>query len=151
MDLKRERDLSELSDSETGILGPAPIDRLCLRCKSMFFSIQSLQSLVSEEGYKHYNRKEAQQLADSGCPFCMEICGGGWAEEDDSGENDSEEDDDVPIHLKAAYNGTVIHCDLENTASYPSSILKMNTMVVAEPAVYYRKIKIFSPSSKHLN
>lgn len=161
MDLDHNLDMSEPSDSETEVLDPTPVDELCLRCKSIFSSLQSLQSLVSEEGYKHYNKKEAQQHEDSRCPFCMEICSVHWAEEYDSGEddaeendsegNDSEEDYNVPIYLKAAYNGTAIHCDLENTALYPSSILKMNTVVVMKPAAFHREIKIFSPYSKHRN
>ena len=134
MDLERELDVPELSDSETGIWGPAPIDRLCLRCKSMFSSIQSLQSLVSEEGYEHYSRKEAQQHADAGCSFCPEILWGFGTEEDD---------DDMPIFLKAAYNNTPIQSNLDNISSYPLSILKMNRVVsAAESAVYEIEINI---------
>jgi hypothetical protein len=144
MDLERELDVPELSDSETEILGPASIDRLCLRCKSMFSSLQSLRSLVSQEGYEHYNRKEAQQHADAGCSFCPELLWAFYMEEDD---------EDMPIHLRAAYNGTAIHSNLENISLYPSSILKMNSMVsaAAEPEVYNGQINICAPSGKHLN
>jgi hypothetical protein len=104
----------------------------------MFSSIQSLQSLVSEEGYEHYNRKEARQHADAGCSFCLNILRGFWTEEDD---------DDMPIHLKAAYNDTPIYSNLEDISLYPTSILKMNTLVSAtEPAVYDIDINIYAPS-----
>jgi hypothetical protein len=138
MDLDCNLDVSGLSDSETEIVVPTPIDWLCLRCKSMFSSIQSLQSLVSEEGYEHYSRKEARQHADAKCSFCPKILRGFWTEEDD---------DDMPIHLKAAYNDTPIHSNLEDISSYPTSILKMNTLVSAtEPAVYDIDINIYAPS-----
>ena len=42
-----------------------------------------------------------------------------WTEEDDV---------DMPIHLKDAYNGTLIHSNLENISLYPLSILKMNAV-----------------------
>jgi hypothetical protein len=34
----------------------------------------------------------------------------------------------MPVHLKDAYNGTLIHSNLENISLYPLSILKMNTV-----------------------
>jgi len=111
--------MSELSDSDTEILELKLIDRLCLRCKSMFSSIQNLRSLVSQEGYEHYSRKEARQYADVGCSFCQELLCFFWTEEDDV---------DMPIHLKDAYNGTLIHSNLENISLYPLSILKMNAV-----------------------
>lgn len=107
----------------------------------MFSSIQSLQSLVSKEGYEHYSRKEARQQVDAGCSFCPKILRGFWTEE---------EDDDMLIYLKAAYNDTPIHSNLEDISSYPMSILKMNTLVSAtEPAAYNIDINIYAPSGKH--
>lgn len=141
MNFDHNLDVSRLSDSETEIVLPTPTDSLCLRCKSMFSSIQSLQSLVSEEGYEHYSRKEARQQVDAGCSFCPNILRGFWAEE---------EDDDMPIHLKAAYNYTPIHSNLEDMSSYPTSILKMNTLESAtEPQAYEINIKIYAPSGRH--
>jgi hypothetical protein len=138
MDSERNLDVSGLSDSETEIVVPSPIDLLCMRCKSMFSSIQSLQSLVSEEGYEHYSRKEARQHADAGCSFCPAIL---WGFR-------TEEDDDMPVHFKAAYNYTPICSNMEDVSSYPTSILKINTLVLAtDPAVYMEiDIKICAPS-----
>jgi hypothetical protein len=142
MDVHQNLGVSELSDSNTEDLEPTSVNRLCLRCKSMFSSLQSLRSLVSEEGYEHYSIKEAGQHADAGCSFCSELLRF-WLEEDD---------DDKPIFLKAAYNNTPIQPNLDNVLSYPSSIFKMSSLVsAAESAVDDIEINICAPSGKHLN
>jgi hypothetical protein len=133
-------------DNESEILGPAPIDRLCVRCKSMFSSLQSLRKLLSPAGYEHYSRNEVRQHAVAGCPFCREISAGNWTERYGN--------DDVSIHLKAAYNGSPIHANpLKDwkMSSYPTSILKMNTVISAEPRVYHTRFHVHTPSGKHPN
>jgi hypothetical protein len=49
---------------------PQESAELCNTCRSMTSSIQGLQALMSEEGYKHLGKKMMAKSAKQGCPLC---------------------------------------------------------------------------------
>ncbi|TGO36622.1 hypothetical protein BHYA_0119g00120 [Botrytis hyacinthi] len=65
-----EPDSLELS---TPLPGKVKTQKLCRYCEPMFSTIENLQHLASEEGYKHNTKKGIRDAADRGCGLCKFI------------------------------------------------------------------------------
>ncbi|KAH8773868.1 heterokaryon incompatibility protein-domain-containing protein [Hyaloscypha sp. PMI_1271] len=98
---------------------PTSAALLCERCKSIFSSLQSLQSLVSEEGYEHHTLNGILQHANEGCPSCNELFITMHAEDFNQYE---------PLMLRAAVDDVPLSPDSGDKLSYPFSILNMNRL-----------------------